>query len=141
LRLWQFLEDELKITAMGTAAWQHKFTEAGHLLNVGVNYTFHRENEKYFFDNILPAYTGHDSFKLLSDEQVIDVNADYIKPLKYGRLESGIKFRNRVIPTNMQFFPGINSPLDTNAGGRATYAEIIPAVYGNYILDRKKNGS
>jgi outer membrane receptor protein involved in Fe transport len=38
----------------------------------------------------------------------------------------------------MQFYPGINSPLDTNAGGWATYKEIIPAVYGNYIIDREK---
>ncbi len=138
LRLWQFLEDELKTTLMGTAAYQHKFKEAGHLLNIGFNYTFHREDEKYFFDNILPAYTGKDAFKLLSDEQVYDLNLDYIKPLKYGRIESGIKFRKRDIPTNMQFFPGINSPLDMSAGGWATYKETIPAVYGNYIFENKR---
>lgn len=138
IRLWQFLEDELKTTVMGTLAYQHKFAQAGHLLNVGFNYTFHRENEKYFFDNIYPTFTGHDAFKLLSDEQVADFNLDYVKPLKYGRLETGAKFRYRTIPTNMQFFPGINSPLDTTAGGWATYKEVIPAIYGNYIVDRKK---
>jgi hypothetical protein len=72
LRLWQFLEDELKTTAMVTATYQHKFKDAGHLLNAGVNYTFHREDEKYFYDNFLPNSTGTDSFKLLSDEQVFD---------------------------------------------------------------------
>jgi outer membrane receptor protein involved in Fe transport len=138
MRLWQFQEDELKITAMGTATYQHKFKQAGHVLNMGFNYTFHRENEKYFFDNVMPTYTGRDAFKLLSDEQVADLNVDYIKPLKYGRLETGLKVRNRMIPTNMQFMPGINSPLDTNAGGWADYREIIPAVYGNYIIDRRK---
>nr|WP_294858855.1 TonB-dependent receptor [uncultured Fluviicola sp.] len=138
IRLWQFLEDELKTTVMATAAYQHKFAQAGHLLNIGFNYTFHRENEKYFFDNIYPTFTGHDAFKLLSDEQVADFNLDYIKPLKYGRLETGMKFRNRSIPTNMQFYPGINSPLDTTAGGWANYKEIIPAIYGNYVIDRKK---
>ena len=137
-RMWQFLEDELKTTIMGTASFQHKFKQVGHVFNAGINYTFHRENEKYFFDNIMPTYTGHDAFKLLSDEQVIDFNADYIKPLKYGRFETGLKFRQRGIPTNMQFYPGLNSPLDTNAGGWATYKEIIPAVYGNYIFESKK---
>lgn len=137
-RLWQFLEDELKTTAMATAAYQHKFSQAGHLLNVGFNYTFHREDEKYFFDNILPTYTGQDAFKLLSDEKVFDLNVDYIKPLKYGRVETGMKFRKRDIPTNMQFYPGLNSPLDVNAGGQATYSEIIPALYGNYIYETKK---
>lgn len=137
-RLWQFLEDELKTTVMATAAYQHKFSEPGHLLNIGFNYTFHREDEKYFFDNILPTYTGQDAFKLLSDEKVFDLNVDYIKPLKYGRVETGMKFRKRDIPTNMQFYPGLNSPLDVNAGGQATYSEIIPALYGNYIYETKK---
>jgi outer membrane receptor protein involved in Fe transport len=86
----------------------------------------------------LPNSTGTDAFKLLSDEQVYDFNFDYIKPLKYGRIETGIKFRNRNIPTNMQFIPGRNSVLDTNAGGWATYKELIPAVYGNYIFENKK---
>ncbi|SCX86212.1 outer membrane beta-barrel family protein [Flavobacterium caeni] len=138
LRLWQFLEDELKITAMATLSWQHKFAQPGHLFNTGVNYTFHREDEKYFFDNILPAYAGKDSFKLLSDEKVVDFNFDYVKPFKYGRFELGVKLRNREIPTNMQFFQGLNSPLDASAGGAATYKEIIPAVYGNYVFESNK---
>ncbi|MFM9944081.1 MAG: TonB-dependent receptor domain-containing protein, partial [Bacteroidia bacterium] len=137
-RLWQFLEDELKTTVMTTAAYQHKFKQAGHLLNIGFNYTFHREDEKYFYDNYLPTTTGTDAFKLLSDEQVYDFNFDYIKPLKYGRIETGVKLRNRNIPTNMQFIPGVNSVLDTSAGGWATYKELIPAVYGNYIFENKK---
>lgn len=138
LRLWQFLEDELKTTAMATAAYQHKFKEAGHLLNVGFNYTFHREDEQYFYDNYLPSSTGTDAFKLLSDEQVYDFNIDYIKPLKYGRIETGVKLRNRSIPTNMQFKPGVNSVLDMDAGGWADYKELIPAVYGNYVFENEK---
>ena len=137
-RLWQFLEDELKTTIMATASYQHKFAAAGHLLNIGFNYTFHREDEKYFYDNYLQTSTGTDAFKLLSDEQVYDFNLDYIKPLKFGRIETGIKLRNRNIPTNMQFIPGVNSVLDVNAGGWATYKELIPAVYGNYIFENKK---
>ena len=137
-RLWQFLENELKTTVMATAAYQHKFKQPGHLLNIGFNYTFHREDEKYFYDNYLPTTNGTDAFKLLSDEQVYDFNCDYIKPLKYGRIETGVKLRIRNIPTNMQFIPGVNSVLDTNAGGWATYKELIPAVYGNYIFENKK---
>ncbi len=138
LRLWQFLEDELKTTVTASAGWQHKFKQPGRLLNVGLNYTFHREDEKYFFTNILPAYTGMDSFKLLSDEHVADLTIDYVQPLRYGRVEAGVKFRRRVIPTNMQFFPGLNSPLDVNAGGEATYGEVIPALYGNYVFENEQ---
>jgi outer membrane receptor protein involved in Fe transport len=137
LRLWQFLEDELKTTVTATAAWQHKFIQPGRNLNIGFNYTFHRENEKYFFTNVMPTFTGEDSFKLLSDEQVGDLNVDYVHPLKYGRFETGLKLRKRYIPTDMQFFPGLNSPLDVNAGGLADYGELIPAVYGNYVFENK----
>jgi outer membrane receptor protein involved in Fe transport len=137
-RFWQFLEDEVKYTATGSAIYQHKFDQPGHLLSAAFNYTFHREDEKYFFTNIMPSFTGQDSFKLLSDEHVADFNLDYSKPLKHGRLEGGIKFRRRTIPTNMQFFPGLNSPLDVNAGGWADYKETIPAVYGNYVFESSK---
>lgn len=137
-RLWQFLEDELKTTVTASSNYQHKFKQAGHLLNIGLNYTFHREDEKYYFTNVMLTYTGNDAFKLLSDEHVADFNFDYIKPMKYGRLETGIKFRYRNIPTNMQFFPGINSPIDSSAGGWATYKETIPALYANYVLEKAK---
>ena len=136
-RLWQFLEDELKTTWMATANYQHKFKEAGHLLNLGFNYTYHREDEKYFYDNYLPTTSGTDAFKLLSDEQVFDLNFDYVKPLKHGRLETGVKIRKRDIPTNMLFIPGANSVLDVNAGGEATYKEFIPAIYSNYVFEDK----
>ncbi len=137
-RMWQFLEDELKTTVVASAAYQHKFKQAGHLLNISFNYTFHREDEKYNFVNTLPTFTGLDSFKLLSDEHVADLMFDYVKPLKHGRIEGGFKFRYRDIPTNMQFKPGLNSPLDVNAGGAATYTEVIPAVYSNYVFETKK---
>lgn len=136
-RLWQFLEDELKTTVTSSAAYLHKFSQPGHQLNVNLNYTYHRENEKYFFTNILPAYTGEDAFKLISDEHVGDLSLDYVRPLRFGRLEGGLKFRRRVIPTNMQFFPGLNSPLDSNAGGWATYKETIPALYGNLVVESR----
>ncbi|MEJ7913155.1 MAG: TonB-dependent receptor, partial [Chitinophagaceae bacterium] len=137
-RLWQFYEDEVNTAVTGAVAYQHKFREPGHLLQVAANYTFHREDEKYFLTDLRPTYTGRDTFMLLADENVTDLRIDYFKPLKSGRLEAGAKFRRRTIPTNMRFFPGINSPLDTNAGGRAEYLETIPALYGNYVYENKR---
>ncbi len=137
-RLWQFIEDEVKYTASATAAFVHKFKQPGHFFNLNANYYFHREDEQYFFTNILPTFTGTDAFKLLSDEHVSDLNFDYTKPLKQGRVEAGAKFRRRSIPVNMQFFAGQNSPIDTNAGGWANYYETIPAIYGNYVFETQK---
>jgi hypothetical protein len=137
-RLWQFLEDEVKYTAFGTAAFTQRFQQPGHTLLFTGNYSFHREDEKYFFTNTLPSSIGKDAFKLLSDEHVYDANVDYTKPLRHGRVDAGFKGRYRSIPVNMQFFPGTNSPLDAGAGGWATYRETIPAVYGNYVFESQR---
>jgi outer membrane receptor protein involved in Fe transport len=137
-RLWQFLEDEVKYTAFGTASMTHRFPQPGHTLLYTGNYSFHREDEQYFFTNTLPAFTGRDAFKLLSDEHVVDLNVDYTRPLKQGRVEAGFKGRYRSIPVDMQFFPGLNSPLDVGAGGWATYRETIPALYGNYVFENQR---
>ncbi len=138
VRLWQFLEDELKTTVISNMSYQHKFQAPGRVLNTSASYTFHREDEQYFFDNYLPNYTGREAFKLISDENVADFNLDFTNPLKYGKIEMGTKIRYRNIPTNMQFFPSAMSPLDSSAGGKATYNEIIPAVFANYLFDSKK---
>lgn len=134
-RLWQFLEDEVKYTAFGTGVFTHRFVQPGHTLVFTGNYSFHREDEQYFFTNTLPASVGQDAFKLLSDEHVVDLNADYVRPLKQGRVEAGFKGRYRSIPVNMQFFPGANSPIDSGAGGWAKYRELIPALYANYVFE------
>jgi outer membrane receptor protein involved in Fe transport len=139
LRLWQFLEDEVLTAAMASVAYEHKFQQPGHKLNMGFNYTFDREDEKYFFTNTRPSFTTEESFFLIADQKVADFTLDYTRPMKHGLLEAGIKFRRRTIPTDMQFNPSAtNSVLDTGADGKATYKETIPALYGNYTYEVKK---
>jgi outer membrane receptor protein involved in Fe transport len=139
IRLWQFIEDEVLTAAMGSITYQHSYRQPGHQLSAGIHYTFDREDEKYFFTNTLPLYTTKESFFLIADQKVIDINLDYTKPLNHGLLEIGTKFRKRIIPTDMQFNPSTtNSILDVGADGLATYQEIIPAIYGNYTYEVKK---
>jgi hypothetical protein len=139
LRLWKFLKDEVVTASMASATYQHKFQEPRHQLSIGLNYTFDRENQKYFFNNNLPTYTTDESFFLVAAQKLADFNIDYTKPMKHGLLETGIKFRRRTIPTNMQFNPSAtNSVLDTGADGLATYKETIPALYGNYTYEVKR---
>lgn len=134
-RLWTFLEDEVKYTAVASTVFTHRFPQPGHTLTVTGNYSFHREDEQYFFTNIRPSFTGKDAFKLLSDEHIGDLNVDYVRPLPQGRVEVGFKGRYRSIPVNMQFFPGLQSPIDSAAGGWATYREKIPAAYATYVYE------
>jgi outer membrane receptor protein involved in Fe transport len=134
-RLWTFLEDEVKYTAFASTVFTHRFLQPGHTLTATGNYSFHREDEQYFFTNIRPTFTGRDAFKLLSDEHIGDLNVDYVRPLPQGRMELGFKGRYRSIPVNMQFFPGVQSPIDSGAGGWATYRETIPAAYATYVYE------
>lgn len=139
LRLWQFLKDEVLTAAMVAVAYQHKFQQPGHQLDVGFNYTFDREDEKYFFDNTMPTFTSEEFFFLIADQKVADFKVDYTRPLKHGVLETGIKFRRRTIPTDMQFHAATeNSTLDAGADGKVTYTETIPAIYGNNIYEVKQ---
>lgn len=138
-RLWQFLEDEVLTAAMASFAFQHKFLQPGHKIDVGFNYTFDREDEKYFFTDTRPTFTNEESFFLIADQRVADFNLDYTRPMKHGLLETGIKVRRRTIPTDMQFNPAAtNSVLDLGADGTAEYEETIPAVYGNYTYEVKR---
>jgi outer membrane receptor protein involved in Fe transport len=137
-RLWQFLEDEVKYTAFASAVWTRRFEQPGHALVFTSNYSFHREDEKYFFTNTTPTFTGRDAFALISDEHIVDFNADYTRPLRQGRVEAGLKARYRSIPVDMQFLPGERSVIDSGAGGWATYREKIPALYANYVFENQR---
>ena len=78
---------------------------------------------------------------MLSTEQVSDFSTDYTRPMKYGKLETGIKVRYRDIPTSMTFIPGQHTAFDIHAGGWANYREFVPAIYGNYLVDKVKWGA
>ncbi len=137
-RLWTFYEDEVNTSANLSSAFTHKFKQAGRRLDVGLNYTFHREDEKYAITDESLTGTGYNNTALIADEHVGDLKADYTKPLANGRLEVGGKFRWRVIPTRITYTAAIGSPLDQGAAGGATYNELIPALYTNYVYERER---
>lgn len=137
-RLWTFYEDEVNTSANLSSAFTHKFKQAGRRLDISLNYTFHREDEKYAITDENLTGTGYNNTALIADEHVGDLKVDYTKPLAHGRLEVGGKFRWRVIPTRITYTAAIGSPLDQGAAGGATYNEVIPALYTNYVYERER---
>lgn len=136
IRLWNFWEEEINTSINFSTNYVKLFEQPGKKLQIGLNYTFHREDELFYFNNLQMGITGTDSTFLIADENVTDFTLDYIKPLKSGRLELGSKIRWRYIPTEMEFRPGQNSILDQGADGWANYNEWINAIYGTYVFEK-----
>lgn len=137
-RLWLYYEDEINTSAAANTTWVHRFAAPGHSLTAAGTYTFHREDETFFFSNTLPTTHSEDTTALIADENVTDFTVDYVRPLKRGRFEGGTKLRWRYIPTQMRFTPGENTLLDLGAQGYANYNEVITALYGTYVHEAKK---
>ncbi len=135
-RLWLYYESEINKSANAAANFTHTFKQPGHKLDLRMNYTWHQEDEWFYFENHYPTYSSLDSVHLLYDENVSDMNIDYVKPLKHGRFEGGSKLRWRYIPSNIAFIPGDSTILDLNAAGKTSYNELISALYGNYVYER-----
>lgn len=136
IRLWNYWEDEKNTSINFSSMYEKKYEQPGKKLQIGLNYTFHREDELFLFKNEQFGMTGNDATFLIADENVTDFTLDYTKPLSNGKLELGSKIRWRYIPTYMEFRPGVNSVLDSGADGWANYNEWINAVYGNYIYGK-----
>lgn len=136
-RLWLFTEKELVASTGLTSTYKHFFKEPGHHLDVHTSYTFIKKVENYEMEDITPSGNSSDKFDLLADQHITDFNIDYGKPLKHGRLEVGSKLRWRKLPLSIDYYPGPNSIIDLNAGGQATYNEVIPALYSNYLYEHK----
>ena len=140
LRLWQYYENEVNQTLFATLTHKHSFNQPGHSLVSSFNYSFRRKDEVFYFTNkqYNPNLLGTDTTGLLADENIFDLTVDYSKPFKSGRLEVGTKQRARIFPNNIYFKPGNNSILNPNLSGSAEYREMLSAVYGTYIYERKK---
>ncbi|MCB9184274.1 MAG: TonB-dependent receptor [Flavobacteriales bacterium] len=138
-RLWQFYEDEVNTSANFATAFTHRYAQPGRRLDIGLNYTFHREDEVYDITDNTATGTGYNNTALIADEHVGDLKLDYTRPTKHGRWEAGGKFRWRNIPTRISYAAGVGSPLDPGAAGGATYNEVIPALYTTYVFEREKD--
>ena len=138
VRLWQYDELEVNQTLTTSLAHIYQFDQPGHTLESNVNYSFRRKDEVFFFDNFLENSFGTDTTSLIADEHIVDVNVDYTRPLRSGRLEMGTKQRSRIFPNNITFTPGENSILDLTLAGTAEYREWLSAFYGNYVYEAEK---
>lgn len=137
MRLWEYYENEVNQTLFATVTHKHSFTQPGHSLTSSFNYSFRRKDEVFYFTNHQDGMMGTDTTALIADENIFDLTADYVRPLRAGRIELGTKQMARIFPNDIVFTPGINSILDPGLAGTAEYREYMSAAYSNYVYELK----
>jgi len=136
-RFWTWAEDENTRFINYAANFSHTFKEPGHTLEAGILYTKGGEDELFPFTDSSAVRNSTDETHLLVDEIVTDLNVDYVKPLRSGRIELGSKVQLRKIPISYIINPGVNSILDPYLGEWSEYNEDVYAVYANLIHESK----
>jgi len=136
LRLWTWKEDERTRFINYAANVQQKFRQPGHELKAGYQYTGGGEDEYFPFTDSSAVRVGNDATFLTVFEYVHAFTADYVKPLRSGRLEAGARVALRNIPITYTLTPGTNSILDPDLGQWSRYTENVYASYLNYIRER-----
>ncbi len=117
-------------------SYLHKFAEPGHELNTNLQYTKGWEDESYFLNDSSATRIGKDATHILAKEHTTSLSSDYTKPLKNGKLETGIKLRWRRLPVEYTITPGTNSIIYPGMGDWSDWGEDIYAAYVNYLVEK-----
>jgi len=137
-RYWTWLEYEITGFMNYSLAFKHKFAEPGHELSTNIQYTKGWEDEAYHLNDSSSLRVSDDYTHILAIEHTVSLTADYIKPLKSGRLETGIKLQARRIPVTYTVEKGVNSIIYPGLGDWSDWGEDIFAGYLNWVHETKK---
>ncbi len=118
------------------AAYTHKFAQPGHELDVSAQYTKGWEDETYSLNDSSSIRQGTDLTNILATEHTTNLQVDYLKPLKSGRVEAGTKIQIRRLPVEYTTIPGENSIIYPGLGEWSDWGENVLALYGNYIHEK-----
>ena len=117
------------------ATYKHKFAQAGHELDISAQYTKGWEDETYYLHDSSSVRQGEDVTNILATEHTTNLQLDYTKPLKSGRLEAGSKIQRRRLPVEFTVWPGENSVIYPGLGSWSDWGENIYAAYANYVYE------
>lgn len=137
-RYWNWKEDEVTGFFNARLAYEHRFKEAGHDLNASVQYTRGWEDESYFLNDSTSIRQSVDTTHIVATEHTTVVQADYVKPMRSGRLEAGTKAQIRTIPVTYDVGQGEQSIIYTGLGDWSDWGETIVAGYVNYVYESKR---
>ncbi len=136
-RYWHWKEDEVTGYLNFRLHYRHAFQQPGHELNVAAQYVRGWEDEAYFLNDSSAVRQSTDATHLIAEENTTSITADYVKPLRSGRLEVGSKLQFRTIPVTYEVTRGDQSVIYRGLGDWSDWGENIYALYQNYILETR----
>lgn len=130
-----WMEEEITGYMNYAAIFKHKFAQAGHELDFSAQYTRGWEDETYHLNDSSAIRQGRDVTNILATEHTTNLQLDYVKPLKNGRLEAGSKVQVRRLPVDFTVWPGENSVIYPGLGDWSDWGENMYAAYANYVYE------
>jgi len=137
-RYWSWKEVEITGFMNYSVNFNHKFAEAGHEIDVNAQYIKGWEDETYNLNDSSEYRQGDDATHILATEYTGLITSDYIKPLRSGRLEAGLKAQYRFIPVDYDVTPGFETIIYPNMGSWSEWGENMFAAYLNYVFEKEK---
>lgn len=136
-RYYTWREEEVTSYINFAASYKHLFPEAGHTFSSDVQYTRGLEDETYSLNDSSAVRVGRDKTNIRAIEHTTTLSADYVRPLRNGRFETGVKARIRRLPVEYTITPGQNSIIYPNLGTFSDWGENLYAGYLNYLLEKE----
>lgn len=139
LRYWFWKEKEVTGFASLSANYTYEFDDPGHKLESELEYISGWEDESYYVNEISPVREGTDATFLDAKEYTLPLTVNYIRPLPFGLLETGVRVQKRWIPVEYQIEQGEDSILYPGLGEQTEWKEDINSIYGNLLWESENN--
>ena len=96
------------------------------------------EDETYSLNDSSAVRIGRDKTNIRAIENTTSISSDYVRPLRFGRVELGAKLRIRRLPVEYTITPGNQSIIYPDLGTFSDWGENLYAGYVNYLLEKEK---
>ncbi len=118
--------------------YEHLFPEPGHEISMSLQYTRGWEDEAYYLNEVSPVRVGTDMTHLDAEENTLPFQIDYVRPLRSGRIETGVRLQKRWIPITYDVARGVGSVIYEGLGDWSEWSEDIYAGYANYVHEQQR---
>lgn len=137
-RFWFWQEEEKTGHLNLVLTHTRQFEQPGKELKWSVQYTRGWEDEAYFLNDRSALRFASDETHLDALEHTLPFQLGYVKPLRNGRVETGVKLQRREIPVDYHVNRGVDTVIYPGLGDWCEWGEDLFAGYVNYVLEKPK---